>query len=427
MKRRNFIGAIGSVAGTAMLGGTLKADKEKIAALSNINFTGSDDDLCKLIRKEFLLPDDYIYLNTGGIGSVPIGTLEAVQADMRKEQIYPRPGHDHNKWIDIKKKVAKVLGTGTKYEEIALTGSATEGLNIIINGLPLNKGDEIITSTHEHPALHIPLLNKMQRDGVKIRSFEPDFKSGIANVGRIEKLINDRTRLIIMSHVTCTTGQIFPINEIAKLAKRMGVWFALDGAQSAGSTPIDVKESGVDFYAFSGHKWLLGPKRTGALYVKKELLNVLRPVTAGAYSDAGHDIKAGTLTLDPTAQRYEYATQNEALFNGLGKSIDLINTIGSDRLYKRNKQLSEKFYSGLTDLPKVKLLSPEEEKYRSSIITFKIEGRNYRDVASELSEKRIRVRVVPEAGLEAIRASFHVYNNEKEVDLVINAIKEIAG
>ncbi len=427
MKRRNFIGTIGSITGTAMLRGNLRADNESVPAIGNIDFDGSDDDFCELLRKHFLLPDDYIYLNTGGIGSVPTTTLENIRSNMELQQVYPQPGHDQDKWLNIKKITAKLLGHGCKYEEIALTGSATEGLNIIINGLPLNRGDEIITSTHEHPALHIPLLNKMQSDGIRIRTFEPDLRNGIGNVSRISKLISDRTKLIIISHVTCTTGQIFPINEIGKLAKNMGVWFALDGAQSVGSTAVSVKESGVDFYAFCGHKWLLGPKRTGGLYVKKELLNVLRPATVGAYSDAGYDITNGTLTLQPTAQRYEYATQNDALFEGLAKSIDLINTIGFKRLFKRNKRLSEMFYSRLRDIPKVKLLSPEEDIYRSSIITFRIDGKDYREVAGELSDRKIRVRVVPEAGLEGIRASFHIYNNAKEVETVADAIGEMAG
>jgi selenocysteine lyase/cysteine desulfurase len=243
-------------------------------------------------------------------------------------------------------------------------------------------------------------------------------------VDRIEKLITSRTKLIFISHITCTTGQIFPLQEIGELAKAKGIWFAVDGAQAVGTMPMDIKNAHVNFYAFSGHKWTLGPKRTGVLYVQNDLLDVLRPVTVGAYSDDGFNILKNELKLHPTAQRYEYATQNDALFYGYEKGAEFVKTIGLEKVRKHNRALAEKFYAGLQEIPRAEILSPEEEKYRSSIISFKIKDKSFQDVGSYLTEKkRIRVRGVSEANVNGTRVSFHVYNSGQDVEKILTELK----
>lgn len=430
MKRRNFLQAL------AVMTGGLSLRGEK-AFSGSINSAPLEQNLAgvrplsprfwQIVKKQFLLPEDYDYFNTGGLGASPFAVVEKVKNATTELEIYPQPGHNMEKWWAIKEKCANVFSASCDKKEIALTSCATEGNNIVVNGLPLRRGDEIITSTHEHAGLIIPLLNRMQRDGVVVKTFDPDMKSGLGNVDRINSLITRKTKLIFVSHFTCTTGQRFPEKEIARLAKDKGLWFALDGAQTVGNMPIDVKEYGCDFYATSGHKWLLGPKRTGIFYVKKNLLDTLRPITAGAYSDDGHDIFAKTLKLNPTAQRYEYATENSALFYGLETAIDFMNTIGLEKVWQHNKSLAELFYRGLQKIPQVEILSPQEKEYRSSLITFKLKNVAYRKAASYLTEKkRMRVRVVPEAHVDGIRISMHVYNNEEQVERLLVEINKLA-
>lgn len=378
----------------------------------------------KLLRQQFLIPGNYHYLNTGGLGASPFMVINTVKKMMDLEDTFPNAGRKKDDWWEIKKKCAAFLGPGIKKEEIALTGTATEGINIIINGLPLKKGDEIITSTHEHVALNVPLLNKMKTSGIVIKTFEPDFEKGTGNVKRIEQLISKRTRLIFTSHITCTTGQIMPVKEIGRLAKARGVWYALDGVQAIGHMPVKVAETGADFYAVSCHKWLLGPRRTGILYVREKWLDTLKPSIVGAYSNEMNDIEKRLLELHPTAQRYEYGTQNEALFYGLEMALDFITTIGIDTIWTHNKHLSEMFYRGLKEIPGVEILSPVEEKHRASMVTFKIKNRESRKISNSLDTRGWRVRFVPEANLEAIRVSFHVYNNEQEVRGLLEEIKK---
>jgi len=401
----------------------LQAGEPDFKALADAALT--EDTFWKVVRRQFVFPEDYAYLNTGGIGAVPSLVLQAVKQSMDEGQVYPSPGHDNKEWLAVKNAATAFFGETIKPEEIALTNSATEGINIILNGLPLQPEDEIITSTHEHAALLVPLLNLKERKGIVIRTFEPDLSWGYGNVERISELINKKTKLIFFSHVTCTTGQRFFVEKIGEIAKQNQIWFALDGAQAVGRFPMDIVSWGVDFYACSGHKWCLGPKRTGMLYVGEALLDLLRPTTVGAYSDNGFDLSARTLKLHPSAQRYEYATQNESLYVGLHEALKFIQTIGLPRIARHNRKLSEAFYWGLTEIPGVQLLSPKEDTFRTSMISFKHEKIPYREIGNRFAEQQIRVRVVPEAGLEGVRISFHLYNSEDDVSRALEVVKSL--
>jgi selenocysteine lyase/cysteine desulfurase len=422
MNRKRFIAALGFVTGGAIAGIGRSSSSGGISSFPD--FTGNEDDLWNVVRQEFSFPDGYIYLNTGGIGSVPRHVRSYFSDAWAQLEMNPTPGHDTNRWNDIKKDIAPLFGAGVDFTEVALISSASEGINIILNGLPLQKGDEIITSTHEHVALHIPLLNQIKRRGVIVKYFEPDRKTGIDNVNLINDLITKKTKLIFISHRTTTTGQLLPVKEIGSLAKSKGIWFALDGAQAPGSMLIDVNDWNVDFYTFSSHKWILAPRRTGVLYIRKDMQDLVTPLTVGAYSDNGFNIKEGTLNFQSSAQRYEYGTQNELLFFGLQESLKFINSIGIRKIREHNEIISERFYSDLKNMGSCELLSPEEREYRSSMITFRIPGKNLNEITGAMGKDNIRVRPVSEAELNGVRVSFHLYNNMDEEEKAMISIKK---
>jgi selenocysteine lyase/cysteine desulfurase len=200
----------------------------------------------------------------------------------------------------------------------------------------------------------------------------------------------------------------------------------MDGAQAPVCVPFDIVETGVDFYTSSTHKWLMGPKRTGFLYVRQGMLDTLRPVTTGAYSSERNDITKLDLALHPTAQRYEYGTQNDALFFALGAAVDFVQTIGTARIWQHNHALAEKFYRGLQEIAGVEILSPREEAYRTAMISFRMRRYSYAQVNEHLAKAKIRVRSVTEGGLNCIRVSFHVCNHEPEVDRILAALRTLA-
>ena len=163
--------------------------------------SADEDALWKIIRRQFALDPEWTYLNFGGLGACPLPVLHSFSEWSRSEELSPNAGHDEKEWWSVKERLASLLGKSCRKEDLALISSATEGINLIINGLPLKKGEEVITSTHEHVAVNTGLLNRMQRDGIVIRLFEPDLKNGLGNVERIARLINGRTRLILVSHL----------------------------------------------------------------------------------------------------------------------------------------------------------------------------------------------------------------------------------
>jgi selenocysteine lyase/cysteine desulfurase len=297
MNRNRFLQSLGLVSGGLALnstGSVLASPSDFKEALAGIPV---GNDFWERVRGQFIYPSDFIYFNTGGIGAAPKAVLSMVENTMRQQEISPRPGHDMDEWMQIKTTCTPLFGPSCLPDELALTSTATEGINIILNGLMLRPGDEIITTTHEHVALNLPLLNHRKLNGAVIRTFEPDLKDGSNNINLVRKLITPKTRLIFISHVTCTTGQVLPVDGIGQLARDNNILFAVDGAQSAGNMPIDLKASRIDFFACCGHKWLLGPKRTGLLYVQHDRLPILHPTLVGAYSDESHDMATGEVTI----------------------------------------------------------------------------------------------------------------------------------
>ena len=427
MRRKEFLRSIAFLTTAGFLAPNLKFKTERSfdefkSELSQIE--PSDTRFWRLVRGQFPIPKDYIYLNTGGLGSSPYVVSQRVKEEMDNLDKFPTPNHDIEKWWKIKEKFANFLNCDK--EEIAFVGCATEGINIIVNGLPLKNGDEVILTTHEHVAGNLPLLNRAKRDGIVLKTFEPDTANWRGNLEMIEKLMTKKTRLIFVSHVTCTTGQRLPEKEICKFAKDKGIWVFLDGAQAPGMMPVNLREYNCDFYTTSGHKWLIGPKRTGILYVKKELLDVVRPLTVGGYSDAGYSIEKNELKFQPSAQRFEYGTQNPALFFGLETALDFINAIGIERIWEHNRALAESFYQELLKIPEVEVLSPADESFRTAMITFKMKNLSYDKIVAHLAERRIRVRPVTEGNLMAVRVSFHLYNNEMDVAKILAEVKNLA-
>ncbi len=425
MNRRNWITWSSALLGGLALPGKAGARPAAMEELASAAASG-DEALWRLVRGQFLLDPDWSYLNFGGLGACPFPVLNRLLEASRVEERAPSAGRSETEWDGVKDNLAGLLGRSCRREELALISGATEGVNTVINGLPLKRGDEVITSTHEHVAVNAGLLNRRKRDGIVIRRFRPDRERGAGNVERIAALVTRRTRLILLSHVTCTTGQLFPVAEIAALARARSLWFALDGAQGPVCVPMDISELGADFYVTSTHKWVMAPKRTGFLWVRPGRLDALHPASVGGYSAEKYDVEKDELTLAASAKRFEYGTQNEALFYALGAACDFIRAIGLERILRYNHALAEAFHSGLKEIPGVDILSPSEARYRSAMIGFRMETHDSKKIDAFLAERKIRVRQVSEGGLDSIRVSFHVCNHEGEVQKILDALKKLA-
>jgi selenocysteine lyase/cysteine desulfurase len=419
MKRKDFLKGTGALVGGLALSRKLPA--ADLPGLLRDAAARGDEFYWDVIRDQFLLDPDWTYLNFGGLGASPLPVLNSLNEWLRAEERAPSAGYDAKEWEAAKVKLAALLGRTCKAENLAFVSGATEGISIIVNGLTLKKGDEVITSTHEHGAVNSNLLNRMLRDGIVIKTFAPDLVSGLGNVDRIAALITSKTRLIMFSHVTCTTGQLFPVKAVSELARSKGLWFALDGAQAPINVPFDIAETGVDFYTCSTHKWLMGPKRTGFVYIRPGMIDAVRPMTGGL---SRMDVGKMEAELNPAMTRFEYGTQNEALYFAMGKACDFVQAIGPARIFERAHGMAESFLAGLRTIPGVEILSPAEEKYRTCMIGFRMKGKTMTEILDRLGKDKIRARAVGE--LDSVRISFFLCNRPADVDLALASVKKLA-
>ncbi|MEX2117638.1 MAG: aminotransferase class V-fold PLP-dependent enzyme [Bacteroidota bacterium] len=421
MKRKDFIRS--ALAGAAAAGIMPISGSMSAAPIAWPAINTDDESFWKFVRSQFPLTQERAYFNTGGLGASPYAVIDAVKAKMDELEKISETGHTEQLWKDLKTAGASFFGCDP--DELAFMRNATEGINVVCNGLPLQKGDEIITSTHEHVANAVPWIALQQRQGVTIKFFIPSTQSAQENIDRIQKLITRRTRLISIPHVTTTTGQILPIKQISEVAKSRKIWLFVDGAQSAGMMPLNLHDLGCDAYAACGHKWLLGPKETGFLYVQKEMQDVITAKFVGAYSDNGFDFQKGELKFHPSAQRYEYGTVSVPLRVGFGAALNFLDRIGIENVWKRDKQLSGYLYEKLAAIPDIRILSPAADSERSAMITFQHATIPYLDMQAHLNTYKLRTRGVAEGGVNGLRISCHIYNSYEEIDRLVEGLKSL--
>lgn len=374
-----------------------------------------------LLRDQFPLTRERAYLNTGGLGASPYVVLNTVRGTMDELEKMSETGHTEELWRSVKEPAAALLGCDPG--ELAFVRNTTEAINIVALGVDWRRGDEVILSTHEHVGNSMTWMALVRSHGIVIRLFEPSTRSAEENLERIRALTGRRTRMISISHVVTTTGLHMPVKEICAFARSKGILTLVDGAQTAGMMPFRLHEIGCDAYATSGHKWLMGPKETGLLYVRKDMLDAFTPRFVGAYSDGGYDFLKGTMAFHPTAQRYEYGTVNVPLRAGLGAAIRFVQRIGIETVWARDRALAGKLAEGLRSIPHVRVLSPEDPSLASVMTTLVHDRLHHLELQKHLDTYNLRTRSVNEGGLAALRISTHIYNSFEEVQRVIEGVR----
>ena len=371
------------------------------------------------IREQFLFPKDKQYLNTASLGPSPRMVIDTICKTIEKLETTCSHGHSLTKKTHTQ--IAAFLNTSP--DEIAIIRNATEGMNIIARTLRLKAGDEVIITTHEHVGGASPWFALQKDLGVVVKLIDLDI-TGEKNLQIIKDAVTSKTKAIAFSHITCTNGMKLPAKEIAAFCKSKNIYSCVDGAQALGMFPIDLTDMNPDFYTSSGHKWLFGPKGTGILYMNKKWISKLNPVFAGAYTDSKFDLNSLTMEYRASVQREEYGTRNTAISLGLGSAIEFINTIGIENVAKRGRELANHFRKGLSEIPEIEILTPETAIYSASMLTFRIKGKDNLKLNQEISRAhKIRLRGIYENDLNAIRVSFAVFNNFKEIDNLIFALK----
>lgn len=424
VSRRRFLalGALAAPAGLLVQRPAFAQDYRQVPLAPPDARTDPLHDFWDSLAGEFPGREGLRYFNTAGLCIPPHDVLERVSAVAFEAADQGEPlRHEH---LDAAREaVARFVGAAP--DEIALVRNATEAMNLVARGLDLHRGDEVILTTHEHPGGAAPWVALKQDLGIVLRLFEPSFDLA-RDAEAIWRLAGKRTRAVVLSHVLCTTGAVMPVAEIAAEARRRSVWCVIDGAQAAGIVPLDLHALGADCYLASGHKWMLGPVETGFLYVRQERLPQLHTRFAGVYSadEAGWSLEEGRLQFMAAASRFEYGTRSPAQAAGLREAIEWQEALGPDLVRARATALAQRFRTAVAAAPGIEVLTPAQAVATVPIVTIRVTKRPNTQVAEWLwRELGMRVRLVSERQLNAVRASFHLVNRRPDVDWLAEACR----
>ncbi|MDH6522214.1 cysteine desulfurase/selenocysteine lyase [Streptomyces sp. SAI-090] len=324
---------------------------------------------------------------------------------------------------------ARLLGCDR--DEIALVDNATRAWDMAFYGIPFRPGDRVLTSMAEYGSNFIAYLQVAERYGVQV-DVVPNDEHGQISVDALRAAVDERVRVISITHVPTNGGLVNPAAEVGKIAREAGALYLLDACQSVGQLDVDVREIGCDLLSTTGRKYLRGPRGTGLLYVRREVLDRLVPPVL--------DLHAATWTardryeMRPDARRFETWEANYAAVLGLGAAIDHALGWGLGRIQRRVTALAEQLRGRLAEIPGVRVRDLGVRL--CGITTFTVHGAEADRVKSSLAEQGINVSVsrtastrldMDDRGLgEVIRASVHYYNTEEEVTELVRAVRALA-
>ncbi len=374
--------------------------------------------------EDFPATKKYVYLNAASISLMPLPVLRKMNKFQEDLGLRATSWFDEevetNALEDARIEAAKLIGA--EVDEVALLTSTTEALCAVAWSLDFQRGDNVVTTDMEFPTVTYPWMRIGEEKGVEVRLARN--REGIVEVADLEKLVDDHTKVLAISHVEYASGLRFNLKELHHLASEHGALLVVDAIQSLGVVPLNVKDEGVDILASGAYKWLLGPFGASILYIRKGLYEELEPPFVGFRSTGKpFELEPTKLTYAKTARKFEYSTSNYAAMTGLAEAIKYLQRIGIKRVYNYVLKITGDLMHSLSNLRGVRIITPKEEKKRAGIITIRFEKADYKDVAKKLGEKSIIVS----PRFESVRMSPHIYNTEEGISKASEELKKITG
>ncbi|NNG05729.1 MAG: aminotransferase class V-fold PLP-dependent enzyme [Inquilinus sp.] len=313
-------------------------------------------------------------------------------------------------------------------DEVAIVENATRAWDMAFYSLPLGPGDRILTARAEYASNYIAFLQAAGRTGATVEAIADD-ADGQLDVDALRQALDDRVKLIAVTHVPTSGGLINPVEAIGAVARQAGVPFLLDACQSAGQMPLDVERLGCDMLSATGRKFLRGPRGVGFLYVRNSWIGKLEPPFLDLHSASW--IAPDRYEMRADARRFETWEGNVAAKLGLGAAIDYALDLGLDAIRARCRTLADQLRQGLAALDGVTVHDTGRDK--AAIVGFTKQGEEPRRIADRLSVLGINVSIstaqstlidMAARGLDAVvRASPHYYNTEEEIDRLVAAVR----
>jgi cysteine desulfurase / selenocysteine lyase len=364
----------------------------------------------------------YIHFNNAGSSLPPDSTVDTVVSYLQEEavkggyEVEAKYAADLNNVYTL---IARLIHAHP--DEIAIVENASMGWHLAFNGIDFQPGDEVITSEMEYVTNHIGFLNVQNQKGIRITVIPNDVQ-GNFDLQKLEQAINPKTKLIAITHIPSTAGNILPVEEIGRIARQNNILYLVDACQSVGQLPLDVDAIGCDMLAVTGRKYLRGPRGTGFLYVRKNIQDRLRLFFLDGRSVAS--VSENSFQLQDNARRFELYENNRALVLGLGAAVSYALDLGLDKIEQRIAHLSTLLRNRLAALDGVTV--HDRGARLSGIVTFSVADITAEKVKAALQEKKINVTVGKALSTllymnrshltTVVRASVHYYNTEGEIE-----------
>ena len=366
------------------------------------------------ISEEF--QTDKTYLNNASVSVMPKTSIEAMKQFLID---YSEMGPDSPEseifikelWEKTRTSIAKVVKCNP--DEIIITQSVTDGINIVANGMKFENDSNIIIrgGEHEHHANYFPWL-KLQKK-IDVRSLPVDENGGF-EYSDLKKVLDEKTKLVALSHGLYNSGLILPVKEIGNELQKENIPYFLDTAQTVGCIgEFDFADTGCDFMSFNGSKWLCGPMGTGVFYCKRESSDLLEPSNIGG--ETAETNENGELTYKELPDRFQAGFRNYVGLAGMESSVTFLQNLGWNNIRNHIISLSNLFIDEIGKISESKVFCPEDESERTSIVSFEIAKQDPEKIVSELAQKGIIIAKREIYEKPVLRISPHIYNTKDEI------------
>ena len=377
-----------------------------------------DEDFWLDVQQAFTLDRTIINLNNGGVSPSP----RVVQDAMRRYLEYSNTAPVYTMWQVLEPEIEAVrrrlaASFGCDPEEMAITRNASEALEIVQLGIPLERGDEVLTTNQDYPRMLTTWDQRERREGIVLKEIgfpvPPPSQDDLAD--RIERAITPKTKVIHVCHITNLTGQIFPIRKIVRAARDRGIEVIVDGAHAYAHFPFTRDELECDYYGTSLHKWLLAPHGTGFLYVRKAKIARLWPLMA-APPEMNGDIR----------KFEEIGTHPAANHNAIAEALTFHEGLRPERKAARLRYLFQRWAKRLGAQPKVRILTPYDAAQSCGLASFSVEGLDVNKLVAFLWDKhRIIVTPITHKEFTCVRVTPNVYTTIAEIDRFGEVMEEV--
>jgi cysteine desulfurase/selenocysteine lyase len=377
-----------------------------------------------------------VYLDSGATSQKPASVIEAIDSFYRNSNanihraVYDLGEASTALYEGAKQRVAEFIGG--QFEETIFTRNVTEAINLVRytwGRENVGAGDVILITQMEHHSNIVPWQLLCQEQGAKLEYLSVS-SEGTLDLDELDaKLAAGNVKLVGVTHVSNVLGTINPVAEIARRAHAAGSKVLVDGAQAVPQMPVDVRETGADFYGFTGHK-MLGPNGIGVLWARRELLEEMPPFMGGG--DMIRTVELDHSTWNDLPWKFEAGTSSIADGVGLGAAVDYLSALGMDAVRSHEQELTAYALERLTEIPGLKVHGPPQASGRGGIVSFEIDGLHPHDIAEICNRDAVCIRaghhcaqpLMRVLGVPATaRASFSVYNTRDDIDRLVGSLQ----